>query len=39
VALETRDAADGYLPPGTTVADLAKFPLEVEFLEIRPQAT
>jgi formamidase len=26
VALETRDAADGYLRPGTTVADLAKFP-------------
>ncbi len=26
VALETRDAADGYLPPGSTVADFAKFP-------------
>lgn len=26
VALETRDAADGYMAPGTTVADLAKFP-------------
>jgi formamidase len=26
VGLETRDAADGYLPPGTTVADFARFP-------------
>ena len=26
VALETRDAADGYLHPGTTVADMAAFP-------------
>lgn len=26
VALETRDAVDGYLAPGTTVADLATFP-------------
>jgi formamidase len=25
VGLETRDAADGYLRPGTTVADFAKF--------------
>ena len=27
VALETRDAADGYLAPGTTVADFATFPV------------
>jgi formamidase len=26
VTLETRDAADHYLPPGTTVADLATYP-------------
>src|SRR2546425_8161580 len=26
VALETRDAVDGYLAPGTTVADLGAFP-------------
>lgn len=26
VGLETRDAADGYLAPGTSVADFAKFP-------------
>src|SRR5207302_3013252 len=26
VALETRDACDGYLAPGTTVADLGTFP-------------
>jgi formamidase len=26
IALETRDACDGYLPPGTTVADLAGLP-------------
>src|SRR3990172_2594193 len=26
VGLETRDAADGYMAPGTTVADFGKFP-------------